>query len=395
MRGDASLRRWPPRLLVLDLALAAFAIYAANLLTQEVVDRASAYRYGLLAHVVATAHGATVVGRRIAPRTAYLGLVGTAAIYSVALGLPVFMLGPAVLFVTYSLGLHLTRRQGLPYVGLGIVALLVLLLVGSSFPGWSSVLLYAMLLVAAWFLGAGVRRWQVLAAELSDRAAELEQARLELASHAVAAERVRIARELHDVVAHSMSVVAMHAGSARLAVGTNPDAERAALEVIERASRDALGEMRRLVTVLRHEDADAASREPAPRVTDLHDMVATVAQAGVTVDVRTSGDLTQLPPGPSLSAYRVIQEALTNVVRHAGPTRARLVVEAVDEMLAICVENDGPPPRGERAAPATGGGHGTIGMRERVELYDGTLNVGPTPTGGWRVEARIPFERSS
>jgi signal transduction histidine kinase len=177
-------------------------------------------------------------------------------------------------------------------------------------------------------------------------------------------------------------------------VGRDPDAERAALEVIERASRDALGEMRRLVTVLRHEDADEASREPAPRLTDLHDMVATVAQAGVTVDVRTSGDLTQLPPGPSLSAYRVIQEALTNVVRHAGPTRARLVVEAVDETLAICVEDEGRP-RGEREPRAAGGGHGTIGMRERVELYGGSLDAGPTPAGGWRVEARIPFERSS
>jgi len=385
--------RWPLRAIAVDLALAACAVYAANVLTKEALDVAGAEHLGLAAHAVATAHGGAVAVRRVAVRGAYVALIVTGTVYAVALGLPVFMLGPAVLFVTYSLGLHLTRRQGLPFLALGALSLLVLLRVGPFFPGWDSFTLYAALIAAVWFLGTVVRRWQVLAQEHAERAAELEQARLELAGHAVAADRVRIARELHDVVAHSMSVVAMHAGSARLAVGTNLEAERVALEVIERSTRDALAEMRRLVTVLRHEDGSVASRQPAPGLSNLHELVATVAQAGVTVDVRTTGDLTQVPPGVSLAAYRVIQEALTNVVRHAGPTRAGVVAAVADDMLSVSVENDEPARRaGEDSA--AGGGHGTIGMRERVELYGGTLTSDHTAAGGWRVEARMPCEKA-
>ena len=150
----------------------------------------------------------------------------------------------------------------------------------------------------------------------------------------MAAERLRIARELHDVVAHSMSVIAMHAGAARLAVGTDPASERAALDVIESSSREALGEMRRLVTVLRDENADAAARSPVPGLADLPTLVASVAAGGLTVDVKTEGDLEVVPSGVSLAAYRVIQEALTNVVRHAGPTSAHVVVQAGQDDLA-------------------------------------------------------------
>ena len=168
---------------------------------------------------------------------------------------------------------------------------MLLLTSSSAFPGWDSVALFAGLVAGSWFLGVLARRWQTLARELAERAAELEEARTELARHAVAAERLRIARELHDVVAHSMSVIAMHAGVARLAVGTKPESEVAALDVIERSSREALAEMRRLVTVLRDENAGSAERGPAPGVSDLHTLVAGVVEAGVTVDVRTEGDL--------------------------------------------------------------------------------------------------------
>jgi signal transduction histidine kinase len=251
------------------------------------------------------------------------------------------------------------------------------------------VVLFAGVVAGSWLLGFLARRWQVMAAENAQRAHELEQARTELARSEVAAERLRIARELHDVVAHSMSVIAMHAGAARLAVGTDPNSERAALDVIERSSRDALG-MRRLVTLLRDEDAGDATRNPLPGLAELHTLVANVVAAGVTVDVRTEGDLEAVPTGVSLAGYRVIQEALTNVVRHAGRTRARLFVQAVPEELVIQVQNDAPSGVPRRAISA-GGEHGAIGMRERVQLYGGTLTAGPTSESGWSVDARFPY----
>jgi signal transduction histidine kinase len=319
-----------------------------------------------------------------------VGLLATATVYGLVLRMPVYMLGPAVLFVAYALGSEFDRRRALGLLALLELSLVLLLVLGAGFPGWDSAVLFAGLVAGCWFLGALARRWQTLARESAERAAELELARTELARHAVAAERLRIARELHDVVAHSMSVIAMHAGAARLAIGKKPESELAALDVIERSSREALAEMRRLVTVLRDGSAGAAERGPAPSVAEVHTLVARVVEAGVTVDVRTQGDLEGVPPGVSLAAYRVVQEALTNVVRHAGSTRARLVLEAGEDALSIRVDDDG---RSDfwRPPASSGGGHGTIGMRERLELYGGTLSAGPRPDGGWSVQARLPY----
>ena len=148
--------------------------------------------------------------------------------------------------------------------------------------------------------------------------------------------------------------------------------------------------MRRLVTLLRDEDTGDPTRNPLPGLSELHTLVASVAATGVTVDVRTEGDLDAVSTGVSLAAYRVIQEALTNVVRHAGRARARLFVQALPEELVIQVHNDPPSGAPSRALPA-GGRHGALGMRERVQLYGGTLFAGPTSDGGWRVQARLPY----
>jgi signal transduction histidine kinase len=248
---------------------------------------------------------------------------------------------------------------------------------------------FAALLGGAWFLGDIVRRWQQAAAEHARRAVELEQAREELARLAVNAERVRIARELHDVVAHSMSVIAMHAGSGRLAAVRDPEAARRALEVVEESSRTALAEMRRLVTVLRDADQSAPELMPAPGLADVHRLVAEVAAAGVQVDVRAEGDLAAVPAGVSLAAYRIVQEALTNVVRHVGPTRVHLAVVVDDDRVRLEV-NDNGSGRIVTAADSAGTGHGTVGMRERALLYGGELNIGPGPDGGWRVAGWLP-----
>ncbi len=370
--------------------MAGIAVYAAWVLTTEITRAAGLSGYDSAAHAVAAVHGSTVAFRRIAPIPALVGLLVTAALFGSGLRLPVYMLGPAVLFVAYALGSEFPKRRAVALLGVAELSMVLLLIGNSAFPGWDSVTLFAGLVAGSWFLGVLARRWQTLAQELAARATELEAARTELARHAVAGERLRIARELHDVVAHSMSIIAMHAGVARLAVGTNPHGEAAAVEVIERSSREALAEMRRLVTVLRDDDADPAELGPAPGVAELHSLVSGVVDAGVTVDVRTEGDLAGVPAGVSLVAYRVVQEALTNVVRHAGSTRARLEVRVDDDFLAIRVEDDGPT--GDWQQPAlSGGGHGTIGMRERLELYGGTLSAGPREGGGWSVEARLPY----
>jgi signal transduction histidine kinase len=192
------------------------------------------------------------------------------------------------------------------------------------------------------------------------------------------------------VVAHSMSVIAMHAGSGRLAAARDPEAARRALEVVEESSRHALAEMRRLVTVLRNVDGAAPDLAPAPDLAGVHRLVAEVAAAGVQVDVRTEGDLAAVPPGVSLAAYRIVQEALTNVVRHVGPTRVRLAVMVGGDVVRLEVDDAGARRLPAVAGPA-GTGHGTVGMRERAAVYGGEVSIGPGPEGGWRVTGWLPI----
>jgi signal transduction histidine kinase len=379
----SSARRW-----VLDIALATAATYAAVILT----DEASGTFLGhpsITAMILAVIYGGAIAFRRVAPRLVLVGQALAAVAYAIV-GLPVYMLGPAVLVTVYTVASRLERRASLAMLALVEVALTVALWLGPGSPAVvSQFVQYAAILAGTWFLGDVVRRWQTAAAAHARRAAELEQAREDLARLAVTDERLRIARELHDVVAHSMSVIAMHAGSGRVAVDRDPAAARRALEVVERSSRDALAEMRRLVAVLRGADDNATMLAPAPGLPDIHSLVAEVAAAGVTVDVQTVGDLAAVPNGVSLAAYRIVQEALTNVVRHAAPTRARLCVSVGSGQVEIEVANDG---AGSERVLVSSQGHGTIGMRERAALYGGEFTAGPQPGGSWRVTARLPYQ---
>ena len=372
---------------LLDVTLAAAGATAAVVLTSELTAGIPASAR-LILLLLAVIHGLALVLRRVTP-VGVLAVQAATAVAYVVLGMPVFMLGPAALVTVYTAGVRLTRRAALVSLGVAEALLSVLLWAGSSFPGWPSLAQFTALLAAAWFLGDIVRRWQQAAAEQARRAAELEQARQELARLAVNAERVRIARELHDVVAHSMSVIAMHAGSGRLAAVRDPEAARRALEVVEESSRNALAEMRRLVTVLRDVDQSGPDLAPAPGLAGVHRLVAEVAAAGVQVDVRTEGDLAAVPPGVSLAAYRIVQEALTNVVRHVGPTRVRLAVAVDGDRVRLEVSDSGGRRVATAAVPA-GTGHGAAGMRERAALYGGEISIGPGPDGGWRVAGWLP-----
>ncbi|MCG6495525.1 sensor histidine kinase [Kitasatospora sp. A2-31] len=239
----------------------------------------------------------------------------------------------------------------------------------------------------------------LLSRERRDHAAAL---RSQEVAEAITAERLRIARELHDMVAHSIGIVAIQAGMGRRVIDTQPAAAREALAAIEATSRETLAGLRRTLVSLRRSGPAAADRgsaasnprreppAPAPGLADLDRLAAATADAGVRVEVRRSGEQRQLPPELDLSAYRIVQEALTNVVRHAAVDRCRVVVGYGDEELSVEVVDDG---RGVRRAPGRNPdqGFGLVGMRERVALLHGRLSVGPRPEGGFRVLARLPL----
>jgi signal transduction histidine kinase len=245
-----------------------------------------------------------------------------------------------------------------------------------------------------WLAGENTRASRVYAARhaqrAADQAATLEADRVEQVRRAVADERVEIARDLHDIVAHAMSVIAVRSGAARMVVDTQPDQAREALSIIETTTRRSLQEMRLLVGVLRNAEDEHAELGPAPGLRDIGRLVAGLAAAGLSVDVEVDGPPRALPPAADLSAYRIVQEALTNVVRHAGPTHAKVAITYRPESVGIEVVDDGPNSEAPRAPALAreGTGHGLIGMRERALLFGGSLEAGPCASG-YRVRAAL------
>jgi len=238
---------------------------------------------------------------------------------------------------------------------------------------------------AAYLFGSTMRNRRLYSEQLEERARALENERAEEAKRAVAEERLRIAQELHDVVAHSMGVIAVQAGVGEHVIDTDPAEAKKSLNAISQTSRSTLAEIRRLLGVLR--DDDGASYEPAPGLADLDRLVREVRSAGLEVDVRKVGEGTDLPPGVDFTAYRIVQEALTNVLKHAGRAQACVVIGYEDAALRLEIVDDGRGVNG-RAAP---GGHGLLGMRERVAVYGGSFEAGPRTGGGFRVAVRLPY----
>ncbi|MGE7439301.1 sensor histidine kinase [Kitasatospora sp. NPDC001175] len=248
-------------------------------------------------------------------------------------------------------------------------------------------LLLTLPLSAVWMIGVAVSANRAYTAGLQ---AQAEQRAREL----VVEERLRIARELHDIVAHNLSLITMQASVAGFVAGTRPEEAVRALTLIEQTGRDALHEMRRLLGMLRDGDGNAQDPElvPAPRLADLDQLVARTAESGLRVELRISGERRELPAPLELAVYRIAQEALTNVIKHADATRVRTVLTYGEDSVGIEVVDDG---RGAGADAASSPGHGLVGMRERVAVYGGELETGPLPDGGFRVTARIPLEAGS
>jgi len=217
-----------------------------------------------------------------------------------------------------------------------------------------------------------------------ERAERLEREREEQARLAVAEERARIARELHDIVGHSVSVMTVQAAGVRSLLRPDQEREREALVIIEQTGREALAEMRRLVGVLRRPE-EGPALAPQPSLEHVEKLVAQARDAGLPVELRVEGDPVQLPAGVDLTAYRLVQEGLTNAIKHARAEHAEVVVRYADAHVELTVSDDG---RGD--GDGVKGGNGLVGMRERVSVYGGELDAGPRPEGGFRLHATLP-----
>jgi signal transduction histidine kinase len=283
----------------------------------------------------------------------------------------------------YSVGRFAGERPAVAAPALGIAGLWTHVLVSGQIDAESLGFSAGLVVATPWLLGR-VNRSRALRMEL------LEQEALQRERVAVGEERARIARELHDVVAHSVGAMVAQAQGAGRVLDRDPERAREALEAIERTGRNALDEMRRSLGVLRRTDADAPLA-PQPGMDGLGALVAQARESGLRVELVTEGEPAALPAGVDLSAYRIVQEALTNTLKHAGPVHARVAVRYGDERLELEISDDGAPAPGSSSAPTPGGGQGLVGMRERVALYGGALEADRRPEGGFVVRASLPL----
>jgi signal transduction histidine kinase len=393
--------RWriPPRVLdvVIVLIFGIIAV-AASLLAKAPKGRDD-LRW--VAVVLSLASVVPLWWRRSRPALALL-LCWAATIAYLVLDLPENVAGTTVLVAVYSIAAYGRGRESM-LGGASSVALMAALtslgvLTGEPKQDWANVVASSVIMAAVWLIGENVHVRRLRAVELEERAHQLErQAELE-AARAASKERARIARELHDVVAHSVSTIVVQAGGARRVLDAEPSEAAHALEVIETTGRDALAELRRVLGVLRTDggraDGDGDGHlEPQPGLARLDDLVGAVREAGLQVEVQTQGKPYPLPAAVDLSAYRIVQEALTNVLKHAGDARARVVLRYARHWLSVVVLDDG---MGAAAGLREhGGGHGIAGMRERASLLGGALVARARRGGGWMVHARLPVAERS
>jgi signal transduction histidine kinase len=321
--------------------------------------------------------GLPLAVRRLWPRTVSSAVLGLSVVATIWPVVPMPLLAPAwALYVVALRERGCWRPPTSLIAGLtGFVLAWLLVVPVRSADGLSETLLGLAAVGGAWTVGRAVAERRSHHARSAER----------LAAESVNEERLRIARELHDVVAHSMGVIAVKAGVANHVMRTRPQEAGNALRAIEVESRSALAEMRRMLGVLRTEPADLA---PLPGVEGLPALAERAGLAGVDVDLRVRG-AGQLPQGLGLMVYRIAQESITNVIKHAAPTGCRITVDCDGRRVTIEVVDGGP---GRGTIPTKGAGHGLLGMRERVTMYGGVFESGPRPGGGFRIFAHVPYE---
>ncbi len=286
-------------------------------------------------------------------------------------------IGLFVLLGVYTTAAHTSGWRTAVAAALTFATGLVILIADPDSVDLGAILFFGFMFGTPWAAGRAIRHRRL-------RETQLEQEKVD-AEAAIAEERTRIARELHDVVAHAISVIVLQARGGRKLLDDEPEEARHALDAIERTASQALGEMRRLLGLLRESDEELALA-PQPTLARLDDLVRRVREAGLPVELAVEGEPAELPPGVDLSAYRIVQEALTNALKHAGPATARVTVRYAEGELDLEVADDG-------AGGGNGGGagQGLAGIRERVAVFGGDVEAGSRPEGGYAVRARLPY----
>jgi signal transduction histidine kinase len=290
----------------------------------------------------------------------------------------------AVLTSAFLMGMLPDRSQSVSGLAIGVGAAAIVVH-NDPDQGWGDFFFISLLFTIVWLAGnaLGAKLTQYRQAE--ERAARLEREREERARAAVAEERARIARELHDVVGHSVSVMTVQASGVRRLLRPDQEREREALLIVEQTGREALAEMRRLVDVLRRPE-ESPALAPQPSLQHLDKLLDQVRESGLDVELKVEGDVAKLPASVDLAAYRLVQEGLTNTLKHAQAHRAEVLVRYGKGEVELVVADDGNGTGG-----GDGGGHGLVGLRERIAVAGGELDAGPRAGGGFQVRARLPM----
>ncbi len=384
-------RRFSP---YLDLAIgvAAAALSVMSLLTTDVTSIDARLETADPLSVAATlAAGLSLVWRRTRPVLSFGIFVAGCLVVSLT-GHYIGLLSVLLLFSLYSLASHGRRRNGVIALGSSILVFVGLALLDVPDLRMSDLLQACALLLAAWALGDAIRSRRAQQSERL-RVAEQEAATArEQAARAIVEERLRIARELHDVVAHSMSLIAVQAGVGAHVIRSDLDAAERALEIIAETSRSALTQTRSMLGLLREEDADPAA-PPVHAIDDLGRLVEDVRRAGVEVTLTIEGPRRPLDPGIELTAYRIVQESLTNVLKHSGAALASVGLTFVEDGVDIEVRDTGTGTRARGPTRAAPSGHGLVGLDERTRLVGGVLTYGADDGTGFRVAAHLPSSK--
>ncbi len=379
------------RALLVDvlLALGIGLVQVLGVLVSERVGRAAGWRDpDALAYLLLVGGAAALLFRRRWP----LPVLAVTLACGLAYAARNYPEGPSQLAVypaLWTVAVTLPRRQAWLAAAVSAVsaAAIELFLYGDTMFDGEPLYVAVTVLAAMWW-GEAVRARRAYVAELQDRAERAERTREEEARRRVDEERLRIARELHDVVSHTIGVISVQAGVAAHLLHRRPDKAADSLAAIRQASDEALGELHAMLGVLRQGDGGGrAPLAPAPGLAELDALVAQAAGAGIEVKVAVEGEPRRLPSAVDLACYRVVQESLTNVVRHAGASQAEVTVTHHDDRVVVEVLDDGAAPSGNGAV---GSGQGIPGMRERARALGGSLEAGPRPGGGFRVQASLP-----
>ena len=367
---------------------------AAILGALVVLSQAHGYRQDEPAVLLDLAAVAALFTRRRAPRLVFAG-IGTVAFVSLTFRYPAYPEAClAALVALYTVDTRCSRRWSLAASSVALIGNSTATGISQGWVAMShTVIMTAVLMLALWVICDNVRVRRAYVAGLEERASWVDAQRTAEARRAAEQERARIARELHDVVAHHVAVMGVQAGAARMLNASTDEQTHDLLGSIEEEAHQAMRELRRLLGVLRHgEDAPPGDPAPTPQpgLGQLDRLIGQVRQAGLPVELRIAGGPVQLPDWVDLSAYRIVQEALTNVLKHAGPAHTEVCLRCDRSSVTLIVTNDAPTPG--LVPPQESTGHGLIGMRERVAMADGELRAGPTGAGGFEVFARLPLD---